>query len=204
MVDVAKSEKAEKERVQSKFLATIDRYAKREEKKIREDIEKAEKKQKNRIENELVDSFEEAFHLKVSMIKDEFMLFISTENYKARKRITLEKEKIVNSIFKECREKIQNTKIDFEKIKKHCQNILDILGGKCKIFIKPQDFFLKDDILRFFGSECEVFTDKKIKLGGVRGENEKLVIDETFDSRLAVERRKFQNDLGYELVKYEG
>lgn len=190
---------------ENKFLKSIGRSAQKQKNKLIEEIQEIRKKNLKKAEKELINESNKLIKKELSLMHGKVLIEISHKEISERKKIFFRKKQIMSEIFDSCRKKL----LDFtdsqqyvEILKGYSKNISGILdqGDTC-LFVKKEDLKYKDEIQKAFGGQCKIVSEDKIKLGGIKGYSEKLslITDETFDSKLELQKEYAIKNLGLKL-----
>lgn len=192
--------------IASRFLKSIDKYARQQQSKIEEEIQNIEKSELEKSESRIIEDINNMIQKELISMKNKISVDISHKELECRKNLARKRQNMLNEMFDICaKELIQYTKTSeyVEKIKEYAKAISKVLGSTdTKLFIKHEDLKYSDLIKESFGRNCEIYSDEDIQIGGIRGYSEKLgmMSDETLDSSLEKQRDWFIQKYGSELV----
>ncbi len=192
--------------IASRFLKSIDKYARQQQSKIEEEIQNIEKSELEKSESRIIEDINNMIQKELISMKNKISVDISHKELECRKNLARKRQNMLNEMFDICaKELIQYTKTSeyVEKIKEYAKTISKVLGSTdTKLFIKHEDLKYSDLIKESFGRNCEIYSDEDIQIGGIRGYSEKLgmMSDETLDSSLEKQREWFIQKYGSELV----
>lgn len=192
--------------IASRFLKSIDKYARQQQSKIEEEIQDIEKSELEKSESRIIEDINNMIQKELISMKNKISVDISHKELECRKSLARKRQNMLNEMFEICtKELIQYTKTSeyVEKIKEYAKAISKVLGSTdTKLFIKHEDLKYSDLIKESFGRNCEIYSDEDIQIGGIRGYSEKLgmMSDETLDSSLEKQRDWFIQKYGSELV----
>jgi vacuolar-type H+-ATPase subunit E/Vma4 len=171
----------------SKFLASIDKYAKRKQAEIIEEIRMLESTQLQKAESEIIDDARRLIQAELSYVKSCVMRKISIKNIQIKRKIFKKMQEIEQEVLSICKEEIKNftcSEAYPKKLELFSRNILKILGDSADIFVRNDDLKYLNIITGVL-KNAEVFKDPKIKLGGIIGKKDNVIIDLTFDAALS-------------------
>lgn len=191
----------------SNFLRAIDKYAKKEQSQIIEEIKKIEDEEIKKAEEGIMDDVRNMIANEIGEVKNKLSIEISKKISCERKKIDDFKNKMLRDVLESCKQKLLSyTKTDeyINKLQQYATKILNICGDEyVEIKIRPLDLGFSDSISKIFDKNCKIFCDNNIKLGGIIGNcpSKSLIIDHTFDSNLPYFFGLFIDDYGAELLE---
>lgn len=192
--------------IASRFLKSIDKYARQQQSKIEEEIEDIEKAELEKSESRIIEDINNMIQKELMSMKNKISVDISHKELECRKNLAKKRQNMLNEMFETCtQELIEYTKTSqyTEKMREYAKEISKILESTdTKLFVKEEDLKYSDLIKESFGRNCEIYSDEDIQIGGIRGYSEKLgmMSDETLDSSLEKQRDWFIQKYGSELV----
>ncbi len=192
--------------IASRFLKSIDKYARQQQSKIEEEIEDIEKAELEKSESRIIEDINNMIQKELMSMKNKISVDISHKELECRKNLARKRQNILNEMFETCtKELLEYTRTSeyTEKMKEYAKEISKVLESTdTKLFIKHEDLKYSDLIKESFGRNCEIYSDEDIQIGGIRGYSEKLgmMSDETLDSSLEKQRDWFIQKYGSELV----
>ena len=192
--------------VASRFLKSIDKYARQQQSKIEKEIEEIEKAELEKSEARIIEDINNMIQKELISMKNKISVDISHKELECRKSLAKKRQNILDEMFNTCtKELIEYTKTSeyVEKMKEYAKAISKVLGSTdTKLFIKYEDLKYSDLIKESFGRNCEIQADEEIQIGGIRGYSEKLGMmgDETLDTSLQNQRDWFIQKYGSKLV----
>ena len=181
-----------KEKSTSRFLHSIDKYAKRQRLKIAEEIRKFEEKRLKVEEQKIVENARTLMMSELANVKTEVFMKVSNAKTVSVQKIYQRKFEIQKKIFEKCESKIiEFTKSDNynERLKKSIDFALKYLGTPLSVFSREQD--LKKINCLCDISNCKISTSNKIKYGGLLFCKNGIVLDDTFDASISREKKSF-------------
>ncbi|MBQ7133232.1 MAG: hypothetical protein IJO20_01905 [Ruminococcus sp.] len=189
----------------SSFLRAINKYAKEQSEAIRLE---AEEFRKQEIEKATKEGLEDAHALILKEISSKKALIISDvakREQESRRTLFVKRNEIVESVFADAKEKLTaftKSEAYAEYLRKSAKKIAEVFENKaCVIYIRKCDMnnaeLIKENI-----KNCEIITDNKILLGGIKGycEELSLLCDDTLDTKLSDERARFAETSGLKVV----
>ncbi len=192
--------------IASRFLKSIDKYARQQQSRIEEEIQDIEKSELEKSESRIIEDINNMIQKELISMKNKISVDISHKELECRKNLARKRQNMLNEMFDICtKELIQYTKTPeyTEKIKEYAKAISKVLGSTdTKLFIKQEDLKYSELIKESFGRNCEIYVDEDIQIGGIRGYSEKLGMmgDETLDASLENQRDWFIQKYGSELI----
>ena len=190
----------------SNFLNAIDKYAKRRRNKITDEIKEIEELELKKAEAEIVEDINSMIQTELVSMKNKIVIEVSHKELEERKRVSQRRRQMIKDMFRECREKlVEYSKSEkyLESLKRYAYKISKVLTEKnTKLIVKSDDLKYADEIKKAFGRDCEVFADKDILIGGIRGYSESigLIADETLDAKLKEQEDWAAENFGVLLV----
>lgn len=190
----------------SNFLKAIDKYAKEQQKEIKNTATAFKRKELQKAEVEVLRDSYILIQKEMVQMRKSIDSEVSKIEIQNKKELLTLRQGLMEKVFAKAKDKlIEFTKKEDYKdlLKKSSKKISSILTGeKTLLFVKKEDMIFKDEIIKAFGKNCELKESKKIKIGGILGLNESLglLIDETLDSKLENERSWFSENSGMSIV----
>lgn len=189
----------------SSFLRAINKYAKEQSEAIRLE---AEEFRKQEIEKATKEGLEDAHALILKEISSKKAVIISDiakREQESRKNLFLKRNEIVESVFADAKEKLTAFTLSDAYagyIKKSAEKIAEVFINKaCVVYIRECDMSYAE-LIKEHIKNCEIQTDNKISLGGIKGycEELSLLCDDTLDTKLSGERARFAETSGLKVV----
>lgn len=175
----------------SNFLKVIDKYAKRQQSKITDEIKQHEEEELKKAESEIIEDTNNMIQKELISMKNKIAIEVSHKELSERKNLSMRRRKMMDEIFDKCREKLIEFTHDEEKypeyLKSCAREIANVLTGDDVIlFVKEEDLKYKELIEKAFGLNCSVSVDKSLLIGGIKGFSAKLglIADETLGEKL--------------------
>ncbi|GMB10895.1 MAG: V-type ATP synthase subunit E [Candidatus Improbicoccus devescovinae] len=178
----------------SRFLESIDKFAMNYQECVVKEIQTLEKAQIQKVENEIIDDTRALIQKELSAMRHKISSDVLATRLEDRWIISKEKQNMVDKIFDLSKERLLKFAMTSQylfSIKQSSRKIFNFLGQNTHIFVRNEDLSFSEIIKKVFSEQCEISTDDNIKIGGLRGEKNAIIIDETFDSKLLDERAKF-------------
>ncbi len=189
------------------FLEAIDKYALEQREKMKNDAEKVKEQEMKKAESEVLSEVNSIMEIQTAKMKAELVSQISEKQISCRRSLLKNRDLISEEVFSKVRAKLENftkTQEYVHLLLNFARNVSDVLTQEGTIiYIRDLDRDLTKEISSLFSTEgCRVEIDKNIKIGGLRGYNEKMgiVIDETLDSRLELQYDWFKENSGLSIV----
>jgi vacuolar-type H+-ATPase subunit E/Vma4 len=199
-------ENTKEEDPKSNFLSSIEKFAEIRRAKILEEIREVENIQIKKAESETINSARTLMQLELSEMKNRITTELSEKSFELRLWSARKKKELTRKFFNICEQKLKEFSSEpeyCEKLKKYSENIYKLLGKGAKVFIRPQDSKYSKVVSENFENCCEILHDKTIRLGGIRGENKNVIVDETYDTKLSQQRFEFAKNYGPKLIEDE-
>lgn len=190
----------------SSFLKAIDKYAKEQQLEMKTQLEEFKKQELQKAEAEVL---KDAYHLiqkEMAQMKKGIASKVSREARKGKDMLFRKRLELTEKVFNEAREKL----IEFTATEKYIVLMKGYSASISKVlkedgtilYICERDKNLSDEIKDAFYGNPKVEIDKNIKIGGIRGFNEKMgiVADETLDSKLEDQHEWFEQNSSLSIV----
>lgn len=177
----------------SRFLHSIDRYAKKKRLKDIEIIRKNERERLERREKELSRSNSELMMSELASVKAKVSLDIYRARSQSMQKICKRRIEIRDEIFDLCKKKIDEftrSKDYLGKLVKSIKKVSNLTGDSLNVFLREEDSGHINELKTKFPS-CNFSTSKKIKCGGLLFKVRNKVLDDTFDSSLKEQKKWF-------------
>ena len=174
----------------SKFLHSIDKYSKRKRLKIAEEIRQIEENRLKKEELKIIRSAKELMMSELNGVRNAIFVKVSSVKSISIQRISQKKQEIEKEVFDNCELKIKEfTKSDKykERLVKSINVASKILGSFMKIFSREQDI----QNLNSFSEKFEICVSNKIKRGGLLFSANGMVLDDTFDTSIQIQKNTF-------------
>ena len=190
---------------ESKFLDAINKYAEKQKSMINSEVEeyKAQK-----IEQATDAGLKDAYDLirrDIAARKSAIVTEYAQKKYKLRRGLYAERSRIADEVFKKAFEKLAEYTTTEEYrasvIKAAHEAAALCADAPCTVCLRKKDQVLFDRIAPLFvNASCSA--DDTIRIGGVKVmcRDKGLLIDSTLDSKLAAERRSFEERSGLKVV----
>lgn len=174
----------------SRFLHSIDKYSKRKRLKIAEEIRQIEEDRLKKEELKIIRSAKELMMSELNSVRNSIFVKVSSVKSVSIQRISQKKQEIEKEVFDNCELKIKEfTKSDKykERLVRSINVASKILGSSMKIFSREQDVQNLDS----FSGKFEICVSNKIKRGGLLFSANGMVLDDTFDTSIQIQKNKF-------------
>ena len=177
----------------SRFLHSIDRYAKKKRLKVAEEIRKSERERLERREKEFSRNANDLMMSELSGVKSRIFREIYIAKSQASRKICKKKAEIRDSVLELCKEKIEKfTKSEdyLNKLDKLVESVSDSSSSSIDVLFREEDSDFICNLKNKF-SYCNFSVSKRIKYGGLLFKIGNRVIDDTFDSALQEQKKWF-------------
>ena len=179
------------------FSKEIKAQAEKDIKKLEKEIADTKARQLKQIEDELHNTIFKALNVRIDELVSEHNASINklkTENHKSiiQKRTEL-LDSVILDVKTKCK-KYVSSKGYVTKMKKKVADMKNVFKNSDVEFkISENDAQIKDIIKDVFGAKCKITTDEDIQIGGfvALSEKEKIMIDETIDTRINEKQKWF-------------
>lgn len=190
----------------SSFLKAIDKYAKEQQKEMKQQLEEFKRQELQKAEAVVL---RDAYHLiqrEMLQMKKNIAGEVSKKAREGKEKLFKQRLLITEKIFHKTEEKL----LDFTKtenyialMKKYAASISKVLKDEGTVlYICERDRSLSDEIKEAFYGTAKVDIDENIKIGGIRGYNPNMgmIADETLDSKLEEQREWFMENSSLSIV----
>lgn len=180
----------------SRFLHSIDKYARKKQLKVAEEIRQIEREKLQKEEVKIVENARALMMSELSNVKGAISLKIYNAKAQSSREIYKKRSEVEKKIFDSCRARLETfteSEEYFDKLKKSTSNASKILGKSLKVFIRKKDAKHIEPLSKLFPS-ANILASNKIKSGGLFFENNNKVIDETFESCLREQKSWFREN----------
>lgn len=190
----------------SGFYSAINHYAEAQREKILKDIEAYKIKSLREAEGTAKIEADRLVLKEVAEARSDIVREMSHKEIDARRVLLEKRQKLTDQVFAKAADKLVEYtqtpayKATLEKYAIEMAKVLDKPGNV--IYIKQGDETAKAVARAAFGASATIEVDRKIKIGGLRGENKemRLIADSTLDSMLEDQRSWFQENSGLAVV----
>ena len=117
--------------IASRFLKSIDKYARQQQSKIEEEIQDIEKAELEKSESRIIEDINNMIQKELVSMKNKISVDISHKELECRKNLARKRQNILNEMFETCTtELIEYTKTPeyIEKLKEYAKEISKVLG----------------------------------------------------------------------------
>ena len=190
------------EKSTSRFLHSIDKFARKKKLKLAEEIKQIEAESFKKEERKIIENARLLMMLELANVKNKIAMQVYKVRISSKQRIFDLKNKIQKEIFDACELRIKNFTESPEYVK-YIENAVkkaeQELGDNLKIYLRKQDL----DLLNFMKNitaEHDIKSSLKIKKGGILCFKNNCVLDFTFDSRILEQKKWFLKNCISKLV----
>lgn len=190
------------EKSTSRFLHSIDKFARKKKLKLAEEIKQIEAESFKKEERKIIENARLLMMLELANVKNKIAMQVYKVRISSKQRIFDLKNKIQKKIFDACELRIKNFTESPEYVK-YIENAIkkaeQKLGDNLKIYLRKQDL----DLLNFMKNitaEHDIKPSLKIKKGGILCFKNNCVLDFTFDSRILEQKKWFLKNCISKLV----
>lgn len=180
-----------KERSTSRFLHSIDKYAKRQRMKIAEEIRQIEEKRLKIEEQKIVESARTLMMSELANVRTEVFMKVSNVRNVCVQKIHQRKSDIQREIFEICEARV----LEFTKSDLYLERLKKSFDFAVEFFDKPMSIFSREEDLRYLkfisDEDVEILPSTKIKYGGLVFCKNGVILDDTFDICIAREKQSF-------------
>ncbi len=189
----------------SSFLRAINKYAKEQSEAIRLEAEEFRKQEIEKATKEGLNDAHALILKEISSRKAVIISDIAKREQESRKKLFIKRNEIVESVFADAKEKLASFTSSgayAEYIKNSAKKIAEVFENKaCVVYVRESDLD-KVELIKEIIKNCEIETDKKILLGGIKGYCKELSVlcDDTLDTKLDDQRARFAESSGLKVV----
>ncbi|MBP3320586.1 MAG: hypothetical protein J6K87_02975 [Clostridia bacterium] len=188
------------------FLNVINKYAKKQKSKVLDEIREQELISQKKIENQILEDTKLIIKKAIIDLENELAVEISHKELEERKKLSQRRKEIMKDVFKESRIKLQEFSCSDKYeifLERSCKSVAQVINTPdLEILVKSQDIKYENLIKKIFNN-CELKITDKIKLGGIiaQSKSQKIIVDDSLDSRLKSQRSWADENFGVLLVK---
>ena len=186
----------------SRFLNSIDKYAKKKRLKLVEEIRQIENDKLLKEESKIIEQAKFLMMSELTDVKSKISLKIYKEQTYALQKICKRRSEIENEVFDLCKKHLEEfTKSDLylNKLKSSLKYASKFFKTSFGVFAREQDISYLKQLQDSFEIE-NIFVDSKIKHGGLVFKKENIILDDSFDYHLRGQRSFFAMKCACELV----
>ena len=180
----------------SSFLKAINKYAREQSNAILLEVEEFKKQEIEKATQEGISDAYKLIQKEVAQKKANIISDFAKREQESRKTLFIKRNEIVESVFADAKAKlIDYTTTDnyAENIRKSAREIASVFENKaCIVYVKEADLSL-ENIIREEILSCTIEVSKDITIGSIKAYCSELsaLVDETFDTKLSLERDSF-------------
>lgn len=181
------------EKSASRFLHSIDKYARKKKLKLAEEIKQIEAERLKKEEIKIIENARLLMMSELENVKNEIAMRVYKVKINSEKKIFNLKNKIQKEVFDACELRIKNF-VESREYNNYIESVINkaekILGENLNIFLRKKDM----NILNFIpdiAKKHDFIASNKIKKGGVLFRKDDRVLDCTFDSCLSEQKKWF-------------
>jgi vacuolar-type H+-ATPase subunit E/Vma4 len=192
--------------VESRFLRSIDKYARWQQSKMEEEIREIERVELEKTERRAIEDVNNMIQKELQAMKSRIEVDVSHAELECRKNLAKKRKEMLLEIFKICGKQLLDCVFseEYSEILKKCaKNIAKVLDAPdAELFVKEGDLKFSDIIKKNFARECTVSVDNEIEIGGICGFSRSLgiVADDTLDASLETQKDWFIQKYGSKLI----
>lgn len=190
------------EKSTSRFLHSIDKFARKKKLKLAEEIKQIEAESFKKEERKIIENARLLMMLELANVKNKIAMQVYKVRISSKQKIFDLKNKIQKEIFDACELRIKDftespeyVKYIESAIKKSEQK----LGDNLEFFLRKQDLSLLN-FIENITAKHNIKSSTKIKKGGILCFKNNCVLDFTFDSRILEQKRWFLKNCMSKLV----
>lgn len=188
------------------FLKAIQKYADEQRNAMHSEVEQLKEEKIKQAEAKSKYDSEKYIKDKLEEVKNNETRKLAKMMQESQKQLFLERAKMTESIFEKAEKKLveyTNTTAYKDSLIKSANAIAkQFVGNDCVIYVTEKDLDSASKIKSLFDNNIEVTADKTIKIGGMKGycKAMNIVVDETLDSKLYVQREWFIENSGLSVL----
>jgi len=184
------------EELEEYFKNEIEKVSQIEIKKIQKEIENIKNKNIKELEETARNNAEITVSQEVKSMDSEHAISLSRMADDNQRKLMKKRQDLIDNLFVEIREKLVGfTETDGYKAK--LKEKITLLGNQYHsdgiLRLADKDMSMTDELRKSFSGHILVESDESIKIGGfiLEFQQDRIVIDETYDARLKEEREMF-------------
>jgi vacuolar-type H+-ATPase subunit E/Vma4 len=184
------------EELEEYFKNEIEKVSQIEIKKIQKEIENIKNKNIKELEETARNNAEITVSQEVKSMDSEHAISLSRMADDNQRKLMKKRQDLIDNLFVEIREKLVDfTETDGYKAK--LKEKITLLGNQYYsdgiLRLADKDMSMADELSKSFSGHIMVESDESIKIGGfiLEFQQDRIVIDETYDARLKEEREMF-------------
>lgn len=186
----------------SRFLNSIDKYAKKKRLKLVEEIRQIENDKLLKEENRIIEQAKFLMMSELTDVKSKISLKIYKEQTDALQKICKRRSEIENEVFDLCKKHLEEfTKSDLylNKLKRSLEYASNFFKKSFDVFARKQDISCLKQLEDSFAIG-NIFVDSKIRCGGLIFKKGNVVLDDSFDYHLNEQRVFFAMNFASKLT----
>jgi len=187
----------------SRFLNSIDKYARKKCLKLAEEIRQIEKERLLKEEVKIVEQARTLMMSELADVKKKITIKIYKERTNALQKVYQRRLDMENEVFDACKLRLKKfTQSDkyFDKLKKSLNHASKILGDSFNALVRKEDIKRVKELQESLFPSVSFFEDDSIKLGGFIFKKGNIVLDDSFDYSLKRQRKFFSEKFSCKLV----
>ncbi len=176
----------------SNFLKTIDKYAKRQQSRITDEIKHHEDEELKKAESEIIEDTNNMIRKELIAMKNRVAIEVSQKELEQRKSLSVRRREMMEEIFEGCRKRLIDFTQDDEQYPEYLKSCVKKIGSvlvaeDVELFISERDLKYKTLVEEAFGRQCSIVASKDITIGGAKGVSAKqgVIADETLSEKLS-------------------
>ena len=179
------------------FLNAIKKYAKVQKNAMKSEVRQLKNERLKEAEEKAKRDSEKLKKEKYAEKRAKSTALIASETQKSQKQLFVERAKMTEEVFELTSQKLveyTETEAYAVKLTQSAKAIAELFEGRdCVLYLNERDMGRAEEIKALFGGIAEVWADKTIKIGGVKGycKSMGIIADETLDSKLDAQREWF-------------
>lgn len=184
------------EELEEYFKNEIEKVSQIEIKKIQKEIENIKNKSIKELEETARNNAEITVSQEVKSMDSEHAISLSRMADDNQRKLMKKRQDLIDNLFVEIKEKLVDfTETDGYKAK--LKEKITLLGNQYHsdgiLRLADKDMSMADELRKSFSGHILVESDESIKIGGfiLEFQQDRIVIDETYDARLKEEREMF-------------
>lgn len=186
----------------SRFLNSIDKYARKKCLKLTEEIRQIENEKLLKEEARIIEQAKFLMMSELADVKNKISLKIYKEQAFALQKICKRRSDIENEIFDLCKERVEKftqSEKYLDKLKYSLEYATKFFDDSFIVFSREKDILCINKIKNLFKID-DILVSKKIKIGGLIFKKGNLVLDDSFDYYLKEQHVFFSREYLCKLV----
>lgn len=188
------------------FLRAIKKYADRQRKHMREEVEQLKEIKLSEAEKKAKLDSKKLISDKLEAKRNEETSRLAKLTQDGQRKLFEKRAEMTEKIFETAAQRLvkySESSEYKEMLLKNAKEIASVFKDQdCVVYVNEKDMSMQAEIKAVFAGKAEIEADKGIKIGGLKGycEAMSIVADETLDSKLEAQREWFIENSGLSVL----